>query len=59
MAPCGAGGQEGAGHIVEEGGRLGRRESSCLSSAEPDSERENAYSRSHSKQPGHLRLPVD
>lgn len=45
-----------------EAGRREKRESSCLSREEPDSERENAHSRSHSKQMkswGTHRLPVD
>lgn len=50
MVPCRAGGQEGAGNIVGEGGRPQKRGSSCLSSEESDSERENAHSRSHSQQ---------
>lgn len=61
MVPCRAGGQEGAANIGE-GGRPEERESSCLSSEEPDSERENAHSRSHSQQlksRGIHRLPVD
>lgn len=35
--------------MAEEGGRLEKRKSSCLSSDESDSERENGHSRSHSE----------
>lgn len=41
MVPCGAGGQEGAGNTREEGGRLEKRESSCLSSDCSGPERES------------------
>lgn len=37
--------------MAEEGGRLEKRKSSCLSSDESDSERENGHSRSHSRGP--------